>query len=358
MSELTPLRQAEATTAKEEALPVRGSLAKPKTPRHHLVEQIETFTADDIINIQELEIERISFDNEDQKREARQAILKLFKGTRSLHTLSLELPDFQTVLPIATICRAGSTLKKFQVTDQSRKGSDPISFDDLQELHDYCPLLEDMEIDLPSFPHKDLEGFADRLTFKAEESLKLLATFNNLTKLSLFCEQSLGNQDPIDSESTDRDCDDAERIMRDLHKNKVGKPFENLSITLDRSYRPKNWRKAPGGEPGSLETKYHWSVRRVFHSKMNDDGGYEQWVSVGSDRVGEAPEETEEERLQADEEWHEYQHSWGGYLEAVRRPRPLISAGMTVTLYLDTSKQNIVKEEVENEEAQKLDAKD
>ena len=111
-------------------------------------------------------IERISFDNEDQKREARKAILKLSKGARSLHTLTLELPDFQTILHIATICRAGSTLRKFHATDQSRKGSDPISFDDLQELHDRCPLLEDMEIDLLSFSHKNLEGFVDRLTSK------------------------------------------------------------------------------------------------------------------------------------------------------------------------------------------------
>ncbi|MAD87152.1 MAG: hypothetical protein CL912_29690 [Deltaproteobacteria bacterium] len=90
-------------------------------------------------------IERISFDNEDQKREARKAILKLSKGARSLHTLTLELPDFQTILHIATICRAGSTLRKFHATDQSRKRSDPISFNGLQELYDRCPLLEDME---------------------------------------------------------------------------------------------------------------------------------------------------------------------------------------------------------------------
>ncbi|KAG4414396.1 hypothetical protein IFR04_012459 [Cadophora malorum] len=154
-------------------------------------------------------IERISFDNEDQKREAREAILKLFKGARSLHTLTLEFPDFQTILHIATVCRAGSTLRKFHATDESRKGSDPISFDDLQELHD------------------------------PEESLKLLATFNNLTKLSLFCERSLGNADPIDSESTDPDYDDAKIIMRDLHKNKIGKPFEDLSFARDRSYRPR-----------------------------------------------------------------------------------------------------------------------
>ncbi|MAD87151.1 MAG: hypothetical protein CL912_29685 [Deltaproteobacteria bacterium] len=102
-----------------------------------------------------------------------------------------------------------------------------------------------------------MKGFADRLTFKAEESLKLLSTFNNLKKLCLFCEQILGNAHPIDSESINCDYYNAEIIMRYLHKNKIGEPFEDLSITLDRSYRPKSWRKAPGREPGSLETKYH-----------------------------------------------------------------------------------------------------
>jgi len=57
----------------------------------------------------------------------------------------------------------------------------------------------------------------------------------------LQADQSLRTADPENSESTDPDYDDAEKIMRALHHTKVAAPLEELTITLNRSYPPRKW---------------------------------------------------------------------------------------------------------------------
>ncbi|KAL2061521.1 hypothetical protein VTL71DRAFT_6898 [Oculimacula yallundae] len=298
----------------------------PKQGQHYLVKLFKSFSDDHVAAIPALTIYHTRYTSEREKEEVHLVILDLFKKVKALHTLAIFLLGFQSVLPIATICRTGATLKKLRVVDITRCGTDPTSYDDLRELKEHCPLLEDLQINLPMFPYKDLKDFPDRLTFKAQESLELLSEFRNLVKLSLFCEQSLGTLDPMDSSSTDPDYDDAENIMETLHKNKCGNPFEKLSITLDRSFRPKNWRRPAGGGLNATRAKFHWSARRKFHCKLGDEGQYMSWVSEGSDRVEELPDESEEQRMKANTEWLKYHEAYGDRAP-VREARNLYSIG-------------------------------
>ncbi|KAH7391650.1 hypothetical protein BKA64DRAFT_644937 [Cadophora sp. MPI-SDFR-AT-0126] len=47
-----------------------------------------------------------------------------------------------------------------------RYGTDSISLNELRELLEHCPHLESMEVDLPIFPYKDIEGLPDGLNFE------------------------------------------------------------------------------------------------------------------------------------------------------------------------------------------------
>ncbi|CZT52429.1 uncharacterized protein RSE6_13764 [Rhynchosporium secalis] len=113
--------------------------------------------------------------------------------------------------------------------------------------------------------------------------------------------------------------------------SKQGAPFETVTITLEGAYRPENWRKAPGGNPNSMEAKYHWWVRRQWQATVRD-GITSFEVLEGSPFVGKAPEETEEERGQANQEWlaHLELHGDG----TLKHIRPRFSPGMRVMVYL------------------------
>ncbi|KAH9210015.1 hypothetical protein DL95DRAFT_466202 [Leptodontidium sp. 2 PMI_412] len=313
MSAPVPLDQTKGPEAQEKKSSVLEEPVEPIKKKHKLVEIFQSFNPEFIEQIPALDIDRLSFADDEEKEEARLAVFDLFKHVK-----------------------AGSTLKRFHVTNnrtrnRTRLETDSISFDDLLELHEHCPLPEDLEIDLPMFPYKDLRDFPDRLTFTAKESLELLTSLTNLTKLSV-------------------------RYHEESPREKEWKAYEDLSITLDRAFQPKNWRRPASGEPELTDAKYYWSVRKRFHSKINEKGEYEQWVRIGSDRVGEVLDESEEQRAKAEEEWLEYQETYGD-LATIRRSRNLFSIGRSVYVYGEPPERDVPEmldgDERSNESADK-----
>lgn len=60
--------------------------------------------------------------------------------------------------------------------------------------------------------------------------------FKSLRRLTLQAHQSLGTENYINSKNTDPDYDEAGHIMRDLYRDKVGPPYEDVTIRLHGSY--------------------------------------------------------------------------------------------------------------------------
>ncbi|PVH88978.1 hypothetical protein DL98DRAFT_565797 [Cadophora sp. DSE1049] len=155
-----------------------------------------------------------------------------------LEYLDFDLVKHQALLPIDAMLAAGQNLRYLGLSDQHRKGADPISLRDLRNIRATCLHLTTLRIDLPMFPYHNIIGWPDRDHFEAEESLELLATIPTLSDLETYSEMTLGTFDKDYNLSTDQDYDDAEKIMRTLHADKLGVPFERLLLVLDRSEQP------------------------------------------------------------------------------------------------------------------------
>lgn len=241
----------------------RATQNKPKKIKvHPLVAALYPWTPEMLARLEILNMRSITIQTEQDKEEIRGLLLRCFKEMKSLKVLKFNLSNFRDVIPIATICRTGETLRELVATDFSRIGTDLVSLNDLRELLENCPLLETLEVDLPMFPYRDIAGLPDRLTFEARDFLDLLLEFRSLKDLRLHADYSLGAKEYVDYESTDPDCDEAEWIMKDLLRHKKGFPLEKLVLELHGAYRPKNWTNPAGGKPGNMNGKYHWCVLR------------------------------------------------------------------------------------------------
>ncbi|KAH6716626.1 hypothetical protein BKA61DRAFT_572708 [Leptodontidium sp. MPI-SDFR-AT-0119] len=306
----------------------RATQNKPKKIKvHPLVAALYPWTPEMLARLEILNMRSITIQTEQDKEEIPGLLLRCFKEMKSLKVLKFNLSNFRDVIPIATICRTGETLRELVATDFSRIGTDLVSLNDLRELLENCPLLETLEVDLPIFPYRDIAGLPDRLTFEASDFLDLLLEFRSLTDLRLHADYSLGAKEYVDYESTDPDCDEAEWIMKDLLRHKKGFPLEKLVLELHGAYRPKNWRK-PAGEK--------------FEDELDAQGNLKMWVTSGSERVGDPPNETEDERAEAEREWRIHQELYGDGIRKHRRSK--FSPGMAVTL-------NVADEGDEKDEA-------
>ncbi|CZT12267.1 hypothetical protein WAI453_011605 [Rhynchosporium graminicola] len=299
--------------------------------KHIIAITLDSLTVEHLAHCPGIAINLDRFDSDEEKADVRRAFLRAFQGFKCLESINVDLDNFQEVLPISTICLAGATLEKLHATWLHRRGNDTVSLDDLKMLHEQCPLLEDVDIDLPMYPYHDVSGYPKRDGFEADEFVTLLSKFQNLNKIHLHAERSLGCADPVDSHLTDPDYEDAVKLSKRMISSKQGAPFETVTITLEGAYRPENWRKAPGGNPNSMEAKYHWWVRRQWQATVRD-GITSFEVLQGSPFVGKAPEETEVERVQANQEWLAHLELHGdGMLKHIR---PRFSPGMRVLVYL------------------------
>ena len=134
-----------------------------------MVDFIEAGLAKDLKNAESLLIDIREID-EVAKTLFSDALLQVFHNLRSLQSLVIREEEFQSSLPIATICRTGTTLRSLEIGGESRgRGRDPVSLNDLKELSEYCPNLENLNSYLPMFPYRDVAGYVNRLTFEAEE---------------------------------------------------------------------------------------------------------------------------------------------------------------------------------------------
>jgi hypothetical protein len=226
---------------------------------------------------------------EERNRDRLNKLLRpLFKEMKDLESFSFYGENRNLILSTNTMTLAGEAIKKLSLKGHHRIFTDPTTLEDLQIIRKNCPNLEELEFDLPHFQYENVGGVENRLCFEAKDSLDFLPNFANLKRLHILAESDLGTpfNDRADVESTDPDYDDAEQIMRSLHAKKLGIPFEKLTITLGRCGRPPNWREIPGAMIG--EQGAQWSSRRIWSSRMDLDGKYEQWTEVGYERVGNA----------------------------------------------------------------------
>lgn len=211
---------------------------------------------------------------------------ELFTMMKSIKVFKLASFRYKDLLPISTVVLAGTTLIELQLLDHPRYG-DPLSIQDLKDIRDRCPRLRKFSFDLPVFLHpEDMSGWPAGLASEAEEALQVLATFRELEILEMHTTLSLGTADMNLATSTDPDYDDAEAIMRNIHASKVGQPFKSIAIILTSARIPVAWAKAsvPDWDPTK---RYVLGIPRVFCSRVNANGLYEQWVYRGPDRFGE-----------------------------------------------------------------------
>lgn len=122
--------------------------------------------------------------------------------------------------------------------------------------------------------------------------LEVLPKFRSLKYLELIAECCLDSEER-DSESTDPDYDNAGIIMRKLYAGKIGAPFERINVNLRGSSPPWNWTplvKFSKKVRGKLcccysLTEISWCHNRIFASRIDDNGEYQQEVMHGSERV-------------------------------------------------------------------------
>lgn len=79
-----------------------------------------------------------------------------------------------------------------------------------------------------------------------------------------------------------------------------------------------------------------------FEDELDAQGNLKMWVTSGSERVGDPPNETEDERAEAEREWRIHQELYGDGIRKHRRSK--FSPGMAVTL-------NVADEGDEKDEA-------
>lgn len=247
----------------------------------------------------------------------RRDIETIIERCKSLIAIAIEGDRPQDYLPASTICKIGRNLQYLSFVQPYRRGRDSFTVKDLKEVKEHCTDLRQLEVDLPMFPYH-MPRF-DRLTFEADEFLELVATLPALQYLTLCTHHSLGTECPEESESSDPDYDDADKIMKGLQERKIGAPFERIVIVLDGSYRPPNWRSAI--DPDSVHKG--WSPRRVFVREVDKDGSYSMTVVCGAGRVGPATPGIEIEPV-------DKQFDYNGWFEGERVWRPYFDTGSSV----------------------------
>jgi hypothetical protein len=78
----------------------------------------------------------------------------------------------------------------------------------------------------------------------------------------------------VETPAGDAEFDAAHIIMQDLHSRKKGLPFELITIRAENCPRPQGWRPH--------NTHLHEGCcagTRIFYSRVNESGVYEQWGS-------------------------------------------------------------------------------
>lgn len=180
---------------------------------------------------------------------------------------------------------ANSPLRTLYIREEHRlDGRDHITLQDLRCLHQECPDLENLEIDLPYFPHRNVRGYLDRSQFDAQGFIDLLPYFSRLKTLRLWAQNDHGMPfyEKTGISSTDVDYDDSANIMKTLHLSKHGNAFETIKITLWNSKRPLNCQPSPGVSED--DPAYTWTSRRTFCTRRTLTGRIQSWIEEGEGR--------------------------------------------------------------------------
>lgn len=94
MSAPVPLDQTKGPEAQEKKSSVLEEPVEPIKKKHKLVEIFQSFNPEFIEQIPALDIDRLSFADDEEKEEARLAVFDLFKHVKSLNNLKLKLLGF------------------------------------------------------------------------------------------------------------------------------------------------------------------------------------------------------------------------------------------------------------------------
>ncbi|KAL2070701.1 hypothetical protein VTL71DRAFT_13727 [Oculimacula yallundae] len=193
----------------------------------------------------------------------------LIDSCKHLENLKIESNYWQDLLPMSSVVKAGTRLRKLRLIGLGELVPIPKTF--LVDGLDHCSNLVDLGLDL---------DVADPNMY---EYLGILARKESLRDINLYTKDTLRVEN-FDEHSTDSDYDGATTIMQFLHTQKSGRRFNMVRIRLVDAKEPPNWR------PGLEEIEFYegvWCHRRDFMSRINIIGTFEQW---GSKRIGELPE--------------------------------------------------------------------
>ncbi|KAH6723327.1 hypothetical protein BKA61DRAFT_727245 [Leptodontidium sp. MPI-SDFR-AT-0119] len=115
------------------------------------------------------------------------------------------------------------------------------------------------------------------------EYLAILARARGLRNLNLFATDLLGTNLASEA-STDPDYDAATKIMKFIHAERRGKPFNMIKIDLVGAREPKYWRPRNDERFDDRgRDDYNRTSEREFMSRINAAGIYEQWGSERAD---------------------------------------------------------------------------
>ncbi|KAL2070702.1 hypothetical protein VTL71DRAFT_13728 [Oculimacula yallundae] len=179
--------------------------------------------------------------------------------------------------------------------DYSPAWSEAVSFDEVSNIGSGLRKLRLRNLDKPvqistatlqiglhkfnNIRHLGLD--MDTTSHEFPDFLLIIARAKSLQHLELFAMTTLRTSQ-VEKASTDPEYDNAERIMRSLHDQKIGDSFTSITINLERPRRPRKWRPQPD-EEGYSKSEYTGYGIRSFMSRMSFAGVY---VQTGSHRIG------------------------------------------------------------------------
>lgn len=207
---------------------------------------------------------------------------QILSSVPQLEEFAINVWYIPLVLQITTLCTFNKSLKTLKLIGNpgNHDGMDQVTVKDLRELQKGCPLLENLEMQMPLFPYElGTYHYIDRTSFEAKEFIAACCDFRRLDFLELSVDDNLGTAKETDA-STDKDYDDAMAIMKKMREDKIGVPFDVIILDLKFASRPSNFRPR--------DSDHWWPQRRTFMSQIVD-GRYVQRMLTGEDRIGLAP---------------------------------------------------------------------
>ncbi|CZT45555.1 uncharacterized protein RSE6_05872 [Rhynchosporium secalis] len=206
---------------------------------------------------------------------AQKFLVSLLESCKHLESLKIESNQWQEILPISSIAKLGTRLRKLRLrSDRSEASLVPKQF--LLDTPDLCPDIVDLDLELDvaspsvSYPHV-IVSFSDTFSLlvilQLYGYLSVLTRSKSLSDINPWLQGSTTIDDEVGKQSTDPNYDGAASIMRFLYTHKCGKPFNMVRTRLFGAKQPANWRPTP--EYIEMHGGEEWSSRRDFKSRIN-----------------------------------------------------------------------------------------